>query len=109
VDSYALGLTGVWYWGPTPYALRLRESGGLELRPVKGGRASGFDRTGGRTWIGGDGNWDGETLRTVHVGDRLDHLDVGGFVMTREPYDAEADIPGGVDPGGWRAAPDAAV
>ena len=109
VDPYVLALTGVWYWGPASYALRLRKDAGLELQPVKGGRVSGFHRTGERTWIGGDGNWDGEILRAVHVGDRLDHLDVGGFVMTREPYDADAEIPGGVDPGGWRAAPDGAV
>ena len=58
-----------------------------------------------------DGNvfrtyWDGETLRPVRAGDRVDHLDVGGFVFIREPYDAGADIPGGVDAAGWRPAPD---
>ena len=108
VDNDVLALTGVWYWGPAGYALRLHADARLELTSVRGGRVAGFRRTGPRTWIGCDGYWDGETLRTVHVGDRLDHLDVGGFVMTREPYDAEAEIPGGVDPGGWRAVPPAA-
>jgi CubicO group peptidase (beta-lactamase class C family) len=102
VDSSVLALTGVWYWGPTGYALRLRDDDGLDLLPVKGGHAHDFRRTGPETWIGSGGYWDGETLRTVRIGDRLDHLDVGGFVLTREPYDAAADIPGGVDPGGWR-------
>ena len=97
----------VWYWGPAGYALHLRRDARLELVSLTGpGRAARFHRTGTDTWIGADGYWDGETLRPVYAGDRLDHLDIGGFVFTREPYDAAADIPGGVDADGWRAVPD---
>ena len=46
----------------------------------------------------------GETLRPVRdEAGRLSHLDIGSFVFTREPYEANAPIPGGVDPDGWRA------
>jgi hypothetical protein len=33
---------------------------------------------------------------------RVTHLDIGSFVFTREPYDPDAPIPGGLDPEGWR-------
>jgi CubicO group peptidase (beta-lactamase class C family) len=101
VDPAVLALTGVWYWGPAGYALRLRGDAQLELVALQGGGAPvRFRRTGSDEWIGCDGYWDGETLRP-----RPDHLNVGEFVFTREPYDAEADIPGGVDAGGWRPMP----
>jgi hypothetical protein len=32
----------------------------------------------------------------------VDHLDLGSFVFTRQPYDERADVPGGVDAEGWR-------
>ena len=55
------------------------------------------------TWIGLNGYFAGETLRPVRDADgRLSHLDIGSFVFTREPYDTDAPIPGGVDPDGWR-------
>ena len=30
------------------------------------------------------------------------HLDLASFRFTRTPYDPDADVPGGVDEGGWR-------
>ena len=40
----------------------------------------------------------GEPLRIAE-----DHLDLGTFVFTRQPYDPDAPVPGGVDEDGWRA------
>ena len=33
----------------------------------------------------------------------VSHLDLATFLFSREPYDAAAEIPGGVDPNGWQA------
>lgn len=45
----------------------------------------------------------GETLRVVRRADgSVDHLDLGSFVFTREPYESGAAVPGGVDAEGWR-------
>lgn len=106
VDQSLLALTGPWYWGPAPFVLRLQADAHLELSALSGtGRGTRFRPAGDGTWLGLNGYWDGETLRPVYAGDRLSHLDIGSFVFTREPYDAAAGIPGGVDPGGWRGLP----
>jgi hypothetical protein len=79
----------------------------LDLSPVAagGGRSSRFQPAGDGTWRGLNGYFHGETLRPVlDDAGRLTHLDIGSFVFTREPYDHDAPIPGGVDPGGWRGA-----
>ena len=47
---------------------------------------------------------DGETLRVVRAADgSADHLNLGTFVFTREPYDQAAPPAATPDPGGWRA------
>ncbi len=99
-----LQLCGHWYWGPVPMVLQAHAGGGLELRPVSGrGRPSRFRPTAEDTWTGLDGYFAGEPLRVVRGTDgRVAHLDVASFVLTRAPYDADADVPGGVDPDGWR-------
>ena len=107
-DPALLALTGPWYWGPTPFLLRLRADRGLELSPVSGtGRGSRFRAEPDSTWTGLDGYWAGETLRVV--AGREDgtpgHLDLGTFVLTREPYAPDGAVPGGVDPEGWRPGP----
>ncbi|WP_069813654.1 serine hydrolase domain-containing protein [Streptomyces sp. TP-A0874] len=105
VEPALLELTGTWYWGPTPYTLRLRTDRGLELRPSGGaGRASRFRAESDGTWTGLDGYYLGETLRPVPGTDgaAVGHLDLGSFVFTRQPYDPSVPVPGGVDPGGWR-------
>jgi len=91
---------GIWYWGPGPHALRALPGGLLHLGPLPGraGRASRFVRRDDGTWVGLDGYYAGEPLRIAG-----DHLDVGTFVFTRQPYDPDAPVPGGVDEGGWRA------
>jgi CubicO group peptidase (beta-lactamase class C family) len=91
---------GVWYWGPAPYLLRAVTGGLLHLGPLPGrsGRASRFRPCTDGTWVGLDGYHAGEPLRIAP-----DHLDLGTFVFTREPYDPAAPVPGDVDPRGWTA------
>jgi CubicO group peptidase (beta-lactamase class C family) len=102
-DPDLLALTGEWFWGPTPYALRLLPSGWLDLRPQSNaGRASRFRPVGEDTWRGLDDYYAGETL-TVHRREdgTPSHLDLATFVFTRTPYDAAAPVPGGFDLGSW--------
>ncbi|NJP99211.1 serine hydrolase domain-containing protein [Streptomyces zingiberis] len=106
-DPELLELTGPWYWGPVPFAVRLLAGRGLELTALAGmGRTSRFRAEPDATWTGLDGYYLGETLRPVRRSDgTLSHLDLGSFVFTREPYDPAAPVPGGVDRGGWRPLP----
>jgi CubicO group peptidase (beta-lactamase class C family) len=92
---------GIWYWGPAPHVLRAVAGGLLHLGPLAGrsGRASRFRAQEDGTWVGLDGYHAGETLRIAP-----DHLDLGTFVFTREPYDPAAPVPGGVDERGWTPA-----
>ncbi|MDJ0342032.1 serine hydrolase domain-containing protein [Streptomyces sp. H10-C2] len=103
-DPALLALTGPWYWGTTPFVLRLRAERDLELAPLNGqGRAARFRAEPDGTWTGLDGYYAGETLRVVRDGDgTVLHLDLGSFVFAREPYEESAEVPGGVDPEGWR-------
>jgi CubicO group peptidase (beta-lactamase class C family) len=104
VDHDVLALTGPWYWGPTPFVLRLKAGNWLELRPLAGnGRGSRFRPKGDGTWTGLDDYFADETLRVVRRPDgSVSHLDLNTFVLTREPYDPSAPIPGDVDSSGWR-------
>jgi CubicO group peptidase (beta-lactamase class C family) len=97
-DGISLDLLGPWYWGPNAFALRARGDGLLELAPLgRPGRGSRF-RPAGDAWIGLDGYFAGERLR-IDPGGRS--FELATFVFTRAPYDADAPIPGGVDPAGW--------
>ncbi|CAL9495828.1 serine hydrolase domain-containing protein [Streptomyces sp. enrichment culture] len=99
-----LELAGPWYWGTSAFALRLTSDGLLSLAPLaNAGRRSRFRADGDGTWTGLEGYFAGETLRAVRRPDgSVSHLDLGSFVFTRTPYDESADVPGGVDPDGWR-------
>lgn len=114
VDPELLALTGDWYWGTTPFVLRLHAERWLELRPLNGaGRGTRFRPEPDGTWTGLDGYYAGETLRLVRTeaptgsGDdgggsgAAVHLDLGTFVFTRKPYEPAEAIPGTVDPEGW--------
>jgi CubicO group peptidase (beta-lactamase class C family) len=105
VEADLLALTGLWYWGPRPYLLRLRAGRALELSPAAAtGRASRFRAETDGTWTGLDGYYAGETLRVVRGADHaVDHLDLGSFVFTREPYETGAPLAARPDPAGWRA------
>jgi CubicO group peptidase (beta-lactamase class C family) len=105
VDRELLELVGPWYWGPGGYAIRLEANEHLQLGPLSGtaGRSTRFRPADVGSWIGLNGYFAGETLRPVRDADgRLTHLDIGSFVFTRQPYDPDAPIPGGVDSEGWR-------
>ncbi|MCX4526823.1 MULTISPECIES: serine hydrolase [unclassified Streptomyces] len=103
-DPVALELCGPWYWGTSAQVVTLSADGLLELRPVgAAGRAARFRAEPDGTWTGLSGYYAGEALRAVRRQDgSVSHLDLGSFVFTREPYDAQAPVPGGVDPQGWR-------
>lgn len=104
VSPEQLALTGQWFWGPSPYVLRLLPGGWLDLRPAAGsGRGSRFRPSGEHTWVGLDAYYAGETLRLHHHDNgSVSHLDLATFIFTRTPYDPAAPIPGGVDDAGWR-------
>ncbi|MFF7355082.1 MULTISPECIES: serine hydrolase domain-containing protein [Streptomyces] len=103
-DPAVLELAGQWYWGTQPFGLRVTADGLLALGPLTGsGRRARFRSNGDGTWTGLEGYFAGELLRPVRRPDgAVSHLDLGSFVFTRQPYDPEAPIPGGVDPEGWR-------
>src|SRR5262249_50052859 len=104
VDLQLLALTGQWYWGPTPYVLRVLPNGLLDLTPWQGrGRASRFRANANGTWTGLDGYYAGEVLRIGRDADGVPtHLDLNTFIFTRTPYATDAPVPGGVVD--WRPA-----
>ncbi|MFG2882928.1 serine hydrolase domain-containing protein [Streptomyces sp. NPDC048297] len=104
VDRTVLELAGQWYWGTHAFALRVMADGLLALGPLTGGgRRARFRSNSDGTWMGLEGYYAGELLRPVRRPDgAVSHLDLGSFVFTRQPYDTEAPVPGGVDPHGWR-------
>ncbi|MFG1665997.1 serine hydrolase domain-containing protein [Streptomyces sp. Y7] len=104
IDPAVLELAGQWYWGTHAFALRLTADGLASLEPLSGkGRGSRFRSNGDGTWTGLEGYYAGELLKAVRRPDgAVDHLDLGSFVFTRQPYDEGAAVPGGVDPEGWR-------
>lgn len=100
-DAELLALAGPWYWGPSAWVLRVKADRRLEFGPIdaKGGATRLRPEPDG-TWTSLDGYHAGETLRVVRDGaGGISHLDFGTFVFTREPYDPEAPVPGGVT--GW--------
>ncbi|WP_375425254.1 serine hydrolase domain-containing protein [uncultured Friedmanniella sp.] len=103
VDLDLLALTGPWYWGAAPFAVMLRADRHLELvRLGTRGRESRFRPEAVGTWTGLDDYYAGERLRVVRGPDAtVSHLDLGSFVLTRQPYGSPDVIPGGVDPAGW--------
>lgn len=105
--SDLLALTGPWYWGAAPFGLRLLPSRELELVTLgRGGRESRFRRQPDGTWLGLDHYYAGETLTVVRdPAGAVTHLDLGSFVLTREPYPATGVVPGEVDPAGWGGTP----
>ncbi|MER6382249.1 serine hydrolase domain-containing protein [Streptomyces sp. NPDC001250] len=104
VDPAVLELAGQWYWGTNAFGLRVSADGLLALGPLTGtGRRARFRSNDDGTWTGLEGYFAGELLRPVRRPDgAVSHLDLGSFVFTRQPYDPEAAIPGGVDSEGWR-------
>ncbi|MET8580155.1 serine hydrolase domain-containing protein [Streptomyces collinus] len=104
VDEAVLELTGPWYWGTQAFVLRMTADGLISLGPASGaGRRARFRAEEDGTWTGLEGYYAGERLRAVRRPDgSVSHLDLGSFVFTRQPYEEGAEVPGGVDPEGWR-------
>jgi CubicO group peptidase (beta-lactamase class C family) len=103
VAQDALGLVGTWYWGPMAFLVSV-SGGELEFRAAgSAGPAFRFRQAGDGSWAGLDGYFAGEPLRPVPgPGGRIVALDLASHTYTRIPYDGDAPVPGGVDPGGWR-------
>jgi hypothetical protein len=104
-DEALLALTGLWYWGPRPFTLRVLAGRAIELAPAGGkGRGARFRAEPDGTWTGLNGYYAGETLRVVPGPDgAAGHLDLGTFVFTREPYEPGAPLAAQPDPDGWRS------
>ena len=104
VDPDALALTGAWFWGPAPYVLRVLRDGRLELARDGAFPGERFRPNGDGTYTGLEGYHAGERLRPVRdAGGAVITLEIASWIFTRTPYDPAADVPGGVDPGGWRS------
>jgi len=106
VPPEVLELVGPWYWGPSPLVVRAEEGGFVLEGLGRPARSSRFrpSPAGDGTWVGLDAYYAGERLRVLRGADgTLSHLDLASFRLTRTPYDPAADVPGGVDEGGWRA------
>ncbi|AKU16073.1 serine hydrolase domain-containing protein [Luteipulveratus mongoliensis] len=98
------GLVGHWHWGPRRFDLRSAPGGELVLTMNDGvGTWSRFVPQDDGTWLGQDDYWAGEVLRAHGPAERAAYLDLGSFRLTRDPYDPDSDIPGGVDGRGWHA------
>lgn len=103
VPADVLELLGTWFWGPAEQVIRAGdESGWFTLGPTgAGSRTSRFRPAGDGTWVGLDGYYAGEPLRVERTESGEAYLDLASFRFTRQPYQADADIPGGVDDAGW--------
>jgi CubicO group peptidase (beta-lactamase class C family) len=105
LDQSVLELLGTWYWGPVEYSIRIRADNHLELLSLPAGqRDCTFRPAGDGTYVGESGYFDGERL-VVHrrTDGSISYLDAASFIFTRTPYDAGAEIPGGIDDKGWHA------
>lgn len=95
-------LLGTWYWGTTAYEICADRDGGLVATVTALARSGALRPDGPDRWVGLSGYFAGEPL--VVVRDRLGRpawLDVASFRLTRTPYAADGNVPGGVDSRGW--------
>lgn len=97
-DQDSLELTGVWYRGPVPYALRWRRDGGIEFFNLQTPAAPvGLRRDGDRWVVQSAGYYKGEILTVVRdPAGEISHLDLGSVVFTRTPYPRGDVTPGGI-------------
>ena len=100
-QASTLDLVGPWFWGTYEFRLTLAPEGQLRLGTPGEGRGARF-RPEGDGWIGLDGYYTGEPLTVDRdASGHATRLVIASFVFTRTPYDAAAEIPGGVDAAGW--------
>jgi hypothetical protein len=100
----SVDLGGTWHWGPAVATARLEGEHLVLGEPgqARGSRFARVETDGPDAWVGLDGYYTGEPLRVVRRPDGSpSHLDLASFRFTRTPYDPAADVPGGVDEGGW--------
>lgn len=106
LSARLLDVAGSWYWGTRGFVATITREGLVELTALAGGREGLFRPTGEDTFVGLSGYYEGETLQVVRRQDgKIAHLDIGSFVLTRTPYDKDADLPGGFDRAGWTGSP----
>ncbi|MFI5707897.1 serine hydrolase domain-containing protein [Kribbella sp. NPDC051620] len=75
-------LLGHWYWGNTQMTMSV-VGGILQLTT---GYPCRFSPIGPDLYQGRDGYFAGERLRVIREGDRITHLDLATFTLTRTPY-----------------------
>ena len=81
-------LLGNWYWGNTPLTMSV-SAGILQL---SGGLTTRFSPLGPDLYQGRDGYLAGEKLHVIREGNRITHLNVATFVLTRTPYGLGNDL-----------------
>lgn len=93
VPAEFANVLGLWHWGARPIVFAC-EAGDLVAR-ARGVETWRFGAGDGRI-VGTRGYHSGEQLHVVRRSDGVvSHLDVGTFILTREPYEAGTPIPGG--------------
>jgi hypothetical protein len=75
-------LLGHWYWGNTPVTISVCGA----ILQMTGAFTSRFSPLAVDLYQGRDGYVAGERLRVVRDGERITHLDLATFVLTRTPY-----------------------
>lgn len=101
-QAAVVDLVGTWYWGTTPYLIEAEPDGGLVAVMEAGTRTAAFHRVGADRWVGLGSYFAGEPLRVGRDESGMPvWLDVASFRLTRTPYAAEGNVPGGVDETGW--------
>ncbi len=80
----AAELLGTWFFGNTPMTFAVRD-GHLVIDHIRPERRSRFVRDSVDTWRGLDHYFAGEALHVVRDGDRVSHLDLVTYVLTRHP------------------------
>jgi hypothetical protein len=97
VPRAAEELLGLWYWGNTALAFSWRRGEVVVTSATTGAVTGRFRGELDGTFRGTAGYHHGEPLRVVRNPDGSpSHLVCATFVYTREPYDPQAPIPGGV-------------
>ena len=101
-QAAVLDLLGTWYWGTTAYEISADVDGGLVATVPAIGRSGALLPDGPDRWVGLTGYFAGEPLVVGRDGvGRAAWLDVASFRLTRTPYAADGNVPGGLDERGW--------
>ena len=94
VPAAVAELLGFWHWGNTARVVSW-DGRTLRMQALRGPKEDVFALVDGR-FVGVSGHHHGEPLEVVRRPDGgVGHLVCSTFVLTREPYDPDAPIPGG--------------